>query len=95
MVLEIAQFTVTPGSEDDFSAAYRANRGLLAETPGCRSVRMTRGVESPARFTLLVEWESVQVHDENFRQTERWVTWRGAIGPFFAAPPEVEHFVDV
>jgi heme-degrading monooxygenase HmoA len=95
MVLEVAIIEVTPGSEEAFVAAYRAGREGLAATLGCLSVRMTRGVESPSRFVLLVEWESVAAHQDNFRNTERWVTWRGHIGPYFASPPLVEHFIDV
>ncbi|GAB3079736.1 antibiotic biosynthesis monooxygenase family protein [Micromonospora schwarzwaldensis] len=95
MVLEVALIDVTPGHEDDFAAAYAQARPVLAEAQGCRSVRMTRGVESPTRFVLLVEWDSVEAHDVNFRQTERFGRWRGLIGPYFAGPPLVEHFVDV
>lgn len=95
MVLEIADIAVEPGSEDEFIAAYRAVREVLLGTDGCRSARMTRGIESPSRFVLLVEWESVQAHEENFRASERFTSWRAAIGPFFAAPPRVEHAADV
>lgn len=95
MVLEVADIAVTPGSEDEFAAAFLGAREVLATTPGCRSVRMTRGVESPARFVLLVEWDSVEAHEQNFRSTDRFGTWRAAIGPFFAGPPNVEHFTDV
>src|SRR5882757_6479119 len=95
MVLEVALIEVTPGREDEFAAAYAEGHQVLAATPGCRSVRMTRGVESPSRFVLLVEWDSVAAHEENFRGTERFTTWRGLIGPFFAGPPVVEHFIDV
>jgi heme-degrading monooxygenase HmoA len=95
MVLEVADIEVRPGDEDDFLAAYRTVRDVVASTPGCRSVRMTRGIESPSRFVLLVEWDDVAAHEENFRGTDRFVTWRAAIGPFFAGPPRVEHVVDV
>ena len=95
MVLEVALISVLPGQEELFADAYRAAVQTLASTPGCLSVRMTRGVESPSRFVLLVEWESVEAHEQNFRSTERFTTWRGHIGPYFAAPPTVEHFVDV
>jgi len=95
VALEVADIAVTPGQEEAFVAAYRGAREVLASTPGCRSVRMTRGVESPARFVLLVEWDSVEAHLQNFRDTERFGTWRAAIGPFFARPPAVEHFRDV
>ncbi|HLU32751.1 MAG TPA: antibiotic biosynthesis monooxygenase [Natronosporangium sp.] len=95
MVLEVADIEVVPGQEAAFLAAYARARELVATTPGCRSVRMTRGVESPARFVLLVEWDSVEAHLENFRASERFSAWRAQIGPYFAAPPVVEHFVDV
>ncbi len=95
MVLEVATITVTPGEEDAFVASYRGVRHVILGAEGCRSVRMTRGVESPSTFVLLVEWASVQAHDENFRQTDLFGQWRGAIGPHFAQPPHVEHFEDV
>jgi heme-degrading monooxygenase HmoA len=95
MVLEVALIDVLPGQEDAFAAAYRVGHPILTTTPGCRSVRMTRGIESASRFVLLVEWDSVEAHLENFRNTERFVQWRALIGPHFAKPPLVEHFVDV
>ncbi|GAB3862647.1 hypothetical protein GCM10029963_69360 [Micromonospora andamanensis] len=95
MVLEVALIDVIPGHEEAFAAAYAQGHPLLAGTPGCRSVRMTRGLESPSRFVLLVEWDSVEAHEQNFRATERFAGWRELIGPHFAAPPRVEHFVDV
>ena len=95
MVLEVALIDVVPGMEDAFAASYRLGHPVLAGTPGCRSVRMTRGVESPSRFVLLVEWDSVEAHTENFRETERFAQWRALIGGYFAKPPLVEHFTDV
>jgi quinol monooxygenase YgiN len=95
MVVEVALIDVHPGREDEFVAAYAKGHPVLIGTPGCRSVRMTRGIESPSRFVLLVEWDSVTAHEENFRATERFTTWRALIGPFFAEPPRVEHFTDV
>ena len=95
MVLEVADIEVRPGEEEQFADAYRSVRSVLAETPGCRSVRMTRGIESPSRFVLLVEWDSVDAHEHNFRGTDRYTQWRAAIGPHFAAPPRVEHVTDI
>jgi quinol monooxygenase YgiN len=93
MVLEVALFDITDPA--GFEEAYLSVRDVIASTPGCHSVRMTQGIESPNRFVLLVEWESVEIHETNFRQSERFKTWRAAIGPFFASPPVVEHFTDV
>lgn len=92
MVTEIADIHVPPGSEDDFIAAYRSVHEVLAGTPGCLSVRMTRCIESPERFVLLVDWDELASHEQNFRGTDRFTRWRGAIGQYFAQPPLVEHF---
>jgi heme-degrading monooxygenase HmoA len=94
-VLEIADIAVKDGSQGDFLTAYHLVRDVVASTPGCLSVKMTHCIETPTRFVLLVEWESVDAHEQNFRATERFTQWRGAIGPFFERPPHVEHVVDV
>jgi heme-degrading monooxygenase HmoA len=95
MVWEVAIFDIVAGQEDAFAAAYAQGHHLLATTPGCRSVRMTRGIETPQRFVLMVQWDSVEAHVRNFRETERFPAWRALIGPHFATPPVVEHFSDV
>ncbi|MFI5957077.1 antibiotic biosynthesis monooxygenase family protein [Cryptosporangium sp. NPDC051539] len=95
MVLEVALIDVAPGQESDFATAYRSAVKELIGVEGCRSVRMTQGIETPSRFVLLVEWDSVEAHEQNFRATERFARWRAAIGPYFAGPPHVEHFTDV
>jgi len=95
MVLEVAVFNIKPGEEEAFAAAYASVRELVATTPGCLSVRMTRGVESPSRFVLLIEWESVDAHVDNFRASDRFPAWRGAIGPHFDGTPLVEHYTDI
>jgi heme-degrading monooxygenase HmoA len=95
MVIEVADIQIAPGAEDAFTDAYRGVREVLVSTPGCRSARMTRCIESPSRFVLLVEWDSVEAHEENFRASDRFATWRAALGPFFAAPPHVEHVQEI
>ena len=93
-MLEVALIDVTPGSEDAFRAGFVQARPHLAGSPGCRSVRMTQGVETPTRFVLMVEWDSVDAHSA-FRASEAFAQWRAPIGPHFAGPPQVEHFEDL
>jgi heme-degrading monooxygenase HmoA len=56
---------------------------------------MTRGIESPSAFVLMIEWDSLDDHEIGFRQSERFPAWRALIGPFFAEPPAIEHYVDI
>ena len=95
VVLEIADFAVLPGKEDEFAAAVREGLAYIAATPGFRSARLTPGVESPSRFVLLIEWDSLEAHTVGFRESENFARWRSVVGPFFDGAPRVEHFGDV
>lgn len=95
MVLEVATFAITPGSEDAFVRDFGEARALPESVDGCLSVRMTRGIESPSTFVLLIEWDSVETHEVGFRQTDLFPRWRALISPHFAEPPHVEHYADV
>lgn len=94
MVLEVALIDVTPGSEQAFRDAYAEAKDVIRAAEGIGAVRMTQGIETPTRFVLLVEWDSVAAH-EAFRASERFARWRRLIGPHFAGPPAVEHFADL
>lgn len=95
MVLEITLIDVIPGQEEAFASAYRQAHRLLTDSHGCLSARMTRGVETPSRFVGIVQWESIDDHYTNFRQTERYEQYRDLLTRYLAAPPVVEHFTDI
>jgi heme-degrading monooxygenase HmoA len=95
MVLEIADFRVKAGTEDAFAAAVREGLALIGQTPGFLGARLTRSIESPSRFVLLIEWETVEAHTVGFRESDRFPRWRALIGPFFDGDPHVEHASDV
>jgi heme-degrading monooxygenase HmoA len=95
MVLEIADIAVLPGQEQEFAAAVREGVRYVSDTPGFRSARLTHGVESPSRFMLLIEWDSVEAHTVGFRESENFTRWRELVGPFFDGAPRVEHFDEV
>jgi heme-degrading monooxygenase HmoA len=94
MVLEVALLDVTPGSEAAFAEGYARVKPALAESAGLLSIRMTQGIETPSRFVLMVEWESLEAH-QAFRDSDRYGVWRAGIGPYFAGQPRVEHFTDL
>jgi heme-degrading monooxygenase HmoA len=94
MVLEVATFEAKQGQAEEFAAAYQQAKEVLLGSPGCRSARMTRGIESPHRFVLLVEWETLEAHTDGFRRSDRFTQWRAMIGPYFESA-NVEHCTDV
>lgn len=95
MTLEVTLIDVLPGREDDFIAAYQLARPLIAGAEGCRGLRLKRGTEVGTRFALLIEWDSQEAQDHNFRRTERNAQWRASIAATLAQPPLTEFFAEL
>jgi heme-degrading monooxygenase HmoA len=95
MIVEHAEFTIAEADAEKFEAAYAEARELLAQTEGFNWAHMHRGVERPGSYLLLVGWDSVEAHNVNFRESDRFPQWRALIGPYFAAAPTVEHYSEV
>ncbi|MBC8091604.1 MAG: antibiotic biosynthesis monooxygenase [Pseudonocardia sp.] len=95
MITEIADIQVLADKQEGFAEAVRDGLLFAAETPGFIRARLTRGIERPTRFVLLIEWETVEAHTVAFRESENFTKWRALVGPFFDGPPHVEHVADV
>ena len=92
MVIERAELPITPGREREFEAQFVDARRYLLEAEGCRNVSLARGVESPAKYLLLIEWDSLEAH-RAFTRTPGFEQFRSLAGPFFAGRPNTEHFL--
>jgi hypothetical protein len=40
----------------------------------------------------MIEWETLENHMVDFRESPEFAQWRGYVGPFFEKPPAMEHF---
>lgn len=92
MIVEHGLLHVVPGREEEFEAALAEAKLLVAAAPGFRSLRVSRGVESPSTYLLLVEWERLEDHTEGFRGSPAFTEWRRLVGDFWEPKPTVEHF---
>ena len=92
-VLEHAFISVADHDAAAFEAAFAEAKTVIATSPGFRWVELHRGVERPGVRLLLVAWDTLDDHLIGFRGSDRFTRWRELIGPYFAADPEVEHFV--
>ena len=93
MILEIADIRIHPGQNAAFEEAIQ--RGLatvIKQAKGAKRFSVNRGIESPERYVLQIEWDTLEDHTVGFRQSDAFNEWRAIVGPFFAGPPTVEHF---
>lgn len=91
MVIEVAEFAVHADAAEQFPGAFEKASAHLAASDGFLGAQLTRSIESPQRFVLLVRWEHLGDHTEGFRGSPAFTRWREIVGPFFAEPPRVEH----
>ncbi|CAD5371824.1 Antibiotic biosynthesis monooxygenase [Rubrivivax sp. A210] len=93
MILEIADFRINPGQQAGFEAALTQGLAqVISRAQGFKGAKVNHGIENPERYVLQIFWETLEDHTVGFRQGPLFPEWRALIGPFFAAPPQVEHF---
>ena len=93
MILELADIRIRPGENAAFEEAI--NRGIgsvITHVKGFQGFKISRGIESPERYLLQIHWDTLEDHTIGFRESDAFPRWRAIVGPFFAAPPVVEHF---
>ena len=93
MILEVADIRIQPGQQAAFDEAIeRGLRTVISQAEGVRRWKVVKGVETPERYVLQIEWDTLEAHTVGFRQGPLFPQWRAIVGPFFAQPPVVEHF---
>lgn len=93
MITEVADIRIDPSQRQAFEAAIvQGVESVIAKATGFVSYRVQRCIENPARYLLLIEWQTLENHTKDFRESEAFAQWRSIVGPFFASPPVVEHF---
>jgi len=92
VITEQAVLDVKPGREAEFEAAFASAKAIIASSPGFTSLNLLRCIETPSRYLLLVEWETLADHTEGFRKSAGYEDWKALLHHFYAPFPAVEHY---
>jgi quinol monooxygenase YgiN len=95
MITEIAQIDVKPGMEAEFETGVKNATPVFKRAKGCHGMELRRSIEKPSRYRLFVQWETVENHTKDFRESLDFQEWRQHVAHCFASPPEVEHVTQV
>src|SRR4051812_50058082 len=63
--------------------------------PGFAGLTLSRCVERPAAYLLLVEWDRLEDHTEGFRGSPAYEDWRGLLPHFYDPFPGGGDYVTV
>lgn len=92
-VTELVFFVVKGNQADEFPAAVARGAEYLRAAEGYLCHTLSRCIEQPNNFVLLVDWRSMADHTKRFRASLDYVQWHEAITPFLVGAPDVRHFV--
>jgi heme-degrading monooxygenase HmoA len=93
MILELADIRIHAGKQVEFDAAIkRGVEEVISKAKGFCGYKVNKSIESPERYVLMIFWTTLENHTIDFRQSPAFQDWRSIVGPYFAAPPVVEHF---
>jgi heme-degrading monooxygenase HmoA len=94
VILELADIRIAPGQQAAFDEAIvRGVAAVISQAKGFRGFKVNKGIESPERYILQIFWDTLEDHTVHFRGGPLFAQWRAIVGPYFAQPPVVEHFV--
>jgi heme-degrading monooxygenase HmoA len=95
VIIEHALLPVKAGSEAAFERAFAEAKDIIAAMPGFAGLTLSRCVERPAAYLLLVEWDRLEDHTEGFRGSPEYQRWRALLHDFYEPFPTVEHYTTV
>lgn len=95
MILEHALLSVVPGKETEFERAFSEARKIIESMPGFLNLKLSRGIETPNTYLLLVEWRTLDDHTVGFRGSAEYQRWKSLLHHFYEPFPTVTHFVEV
>ena len=93
MVLEHDDLRGRLGRPSEFESVLRRGvKRMIARVEGFLAFRVAPGIQSRARCLSPGTRDSLDSRTVDGRQSPAFARWREIVGPFFAAPPQVEHF---
>lgn len=92
MILEHAPLQVKPGTAAEFEAAFAQAKRIISSSHGFRTLTLSRCIERPDAYLLIVEWDTLADHSEGFRGSPEYQEFRALLHRFYDPFPTVEHY---
>ncbi len=92
MILELAILEIKEGQLSEFESNLEKAQSVINQSEGYIGHEFQQCMEEPNKYILLIQWTSLEAHEEGFRKSELFKEWRGLIGSYFASAPTVQHY---
>jgi heme-degrading monooxygenase HmoA len=92
MILEAALLNVIAGQEIQFEKDFATAGQYISAIKGYIKHSLSKCIEQPNQYLLLVEWETLEDHTVSFRQSARYLEWKKLLHHYYDPFPTVQHY---
>lgn len=76
MILEVAILNVIKEKEQQFEKDFELAAKYISEVKGYIRHSLSKCIENPNKYILLVDWETLEDHTIGFRNSEQYQEWK-------------------
>jgi heme-degrading monooxygenase HmoA len=95
LILEVVKWDIKPNMENEFEMVFIEAQKFLLGAKGYKSHQLNRCLEKTNRYVLLVNWETLEDHTENFSESNEYLKYRSLIHQYYAPGAILEHYETV
>jgi heme-degrading monooxygenase HmoA len=92
MILEVATLIIKDELSADFEKSFQEAQKIISSMHGYVSHELKKCVEVENKYILLVNWETIEDHEDGFRKSEAYQQWKALLHHFYEPFPTVEHY---
>ncbi len=92
MILEAVILNVIPGREIQFEQDFAIAGQYISAIRGYIKHSISRCIEQPNQYLLLVEWETLEAHTIGFRESVEYLEWKRLLHHYYNPFPAVQHY---
>ena len=92
MVLEVAVLHVKKDKELLFESDFKIAQQYISAIQGYSGHSLRKCIEEENKYILLVEWEKLEDHTIDFRESNAYLEWKKLLHHYYDPFPVVEHF---
>jgi heme-degrading monooxygenase HmoA len=92
MILEVAILHLIENKEQEFEADFKKASQYISSIRGYIKHTLKKCIEEKNKYILLVEWETLENHTIDFRESEQYLEWKKLLHHYYNPFPIVKHY---
>jgi len=86
---------VKPELQELFEKDFQTAGLYISSIKGHIKHSLSKCVEQPNKYFLLVEWETLEDHTVGFRESPQYLEWKKLLHRYYDPFPVVEHYTTI